>query len=84
MRERTIKIDPDKLVTARGEWRRQADVARKLADIGLTRQKLWNYENGIHDVPESTLKALCALYGVSVKSVLADDVQPSEQTKAVA
>jgi hypothetical protein len=71
VRERSVKIDTRRLIEARGRWRRPVDVARALSlSVGLTRQKLWNYENGVHDVPERTLSALCALYGVEMRDLV--------------
>jgi hypothetical protein len=71
MRERSVHVDTQKLIEARGRWRRAVDVARELSgSVGLTRQKLWNYENGVHDVPERTLSALCALYGVEMRDLV--------------
>jgi transcriptional regulator with XRE-family HTH domain len=77
MRERTIPVSTEKLIAARGEWRRPADVVRRLnethPEFNMTRQKLWNYENGRHDVPEPILRALCALYRVSMSSLMPEN-----------
>jgi transcriptional regulator with XRE-family HTH domain len=53
-----VKINPESLREARGKLRQSA-VARQ---VGISRQQLWNYENGIFAIPSDVLGRLCLLY----------------------
>lgn len=55
---RDIKFDFQKLREARGQ-RPQAHVARA---VGISKQQLWNYENGLHDPSTDVLLKLCLFY----------------------
>lgn len=61
-----IKVDPAKLIAARGE-RQQVEVAKA---IGISKQRLWNYEAGLYSVPGEVLARLCLLYKVSVEQIV--------------
>lgn len=66
-----IKIDRLKLRAARGS-RKMTDVART---IGISKQKLWNYENTDDKIPGETLAKLCILYRTPIeKLTTADEV----------
>lgn len=59
-------IDLEKLKKARG-MRSQSDVAKAL---GLSRQQIWNYENGTSEPPLSILIKLAELYGIRVETLI--------------
>lgn len=69
MREKTIRVDPAKLRQARGD-KKSTDLARAL---DISKQRMWNYENGIRDIPESVLRQICKKCCVSVASVLPEN-----------
>ena len=60
-------IDLEQLKKARG-LRSQSEVAR---EVGVTRQQIWNYENGASEPPLSVLLRLANLYGVKVEKLIA-------------
>lgn len=60
-----IKIDPVKLKAARGE-RGLTEVARI---VGISKQQLWNYENGISELPATTIAKLCLLYQTPIEKL---------------
>jgi len=47
--------------------RSQSDVAKAL---GLSRQQIWNYENGTSEPPLSILIKLAELYGIRVETLI--------------
>jgi transcriptional regulator with XRE-family HTH domain len=53
-----ITIDGSALAAARGEMS-IAEAARRL---GITRQRLWNWENDIKAIPADYLARVCLLY----------------------
>jgi transcriptional regulator with XRE-family HTH domain len=59
-------IDLDKLKKARG-LRSLSDVAK---EVNLTRQQIWNYENGTSEPPISVLMKLAHLYGVKIQDLV--------------
>lgn len=60
-----IRVDPARLKEARGD-RSPSAVAR---EVGVTRQQIWNYENG-HSAPSGDIVArLCRLYGVDIEQL---------------
>lgn len=61
-----IKIDPEKLKAARGE----RGLTAVASAIGISKQQLWNYENGLSEPSSSTIAKLCLLYQVSIESLL--------------
>jgi len=61
-----IKIDPEKLKAARGE----RGLTAVASIIGISKQQLWNYENGLYEPSSSTLAKLCLLYQVSIESLV--------------
>lgn len=61
-----IKIDHQKLKAARGD-RGLTEVART---IGISKQQLWNYENGLYEPPSATVAKLCLLYQVPIETLL--------------
>lgn len=60
-----IRIDPQKLKAARGE-RGLTEVARI---VGISKQQLWNYENGFSELPAATIAKLCLLYQVPIEDL---------------
>jgi len=60
-----IKIDPKKLKAARGD-RGLTEVARI---VGISKQQLWNYENGLSELPGTTIAKLCLLYQVPIEQL---------------
>ncbi len=58
-----IAIDPVKLREARGE-RKLTKVA---ATIGISKQRLWNYENGLYDPPSDVIARLSLLYKIPIE-----------------
>lgn len=60
-----IQVDPKRLKSARGP-RSGADVARQ---IGISRQQLWNYENGFAPIPSDVLARLCLLYKIEITNL---------------
>jgi len=60
-----IKIDPRKLKAARGE-RGLTEVARI---VGISKQQLWNYENGMSELPATTIAKLCLLYQTPIEQL---------------
>lgn len=60
-----IKIDPQKLKAARGD-RGLTEVARI---VGISKQQLWNYENGLSELPAATIAKLCLLYRVPIEQL---------------
>lgn len=62
------RIFPRALRDARNRMgMRQADAARAL---GISRQRLWNYENGTAQMPGDLLARLCLLYDVEIRDLL--------------
>ena len=59
-----IAIVLDKIKQARGD-RGLTEVADS---IGITKQRLWNYENGLYDPPADILVKLALAYGVRPES----------------
>lgn len=59
-------ISPEKLEKARGNRSRSA-VAKA---VGVTRQQIWHYENGVSEPPLSTLSKLLFLYDVRFEDVI--------------
>lgn len=55
MRERTIKVNKDKLLTLSSLYR-PSKIAGKL---GISKQRWRHYETGKNDMPESVLDDLC-------------------------
>lgn len=60
-------IDLEQLKKARG-LRSQSGVAKEL---GITRQQVWNYENGESEPPLKVLVKMADLYGIRVEQLLA-------------
>lgn len=54
------------MIKARGA-RTRSEVA---ADLGLTRQQIWNYEHGVSEPPISVLFKIAELYGVHYNDLL--------------
>jgi transcriptional regulator with XRE-family HTH domain len=59
-----LKLDHTKLKARRGELP-LTDVAKK---VGVSRQQLWNYENGMCDPPVDVVARLCRLYDCSLEN----------------
>lgn len=59
-------IDLAQLKKARG-LRSLNDVGK---EVGLSRQQIWNYENGLSEPPLSVLSQLAELYGVGIEKLL--------------
>lgn len=59
-------IDLEQLRQARGE-RSLKDVAEQ---IGVTRQQIWNYENGVSEPPVSILIKLADYYGLQIQDLI--------------
>lgn len=59
-------IDLEQLKKARG-LRSLNDVGK---EVGLTRQQIWNYENGESEPPLSVLIKLADLYGIRVEKLI--------------
>lgn len=68
-------IDLDRLKQARG-LRSLSEVSKA---IGVSRQQVWHYENGMSEPPISVLMKLANLYGVRVEKLIAQKnlVEPS-------
>lgn len=64
-----IKIDPLKLRAARGD-RKLTEVAQ---NVGISKQSLWNYENGHNEMPAVTVAKLCILYQIPIESLTTVD-----------
>ena len=61
-------INTQKLIEARGERSRSAVAA----EIGVTRQQIWNYENGTSEPPISVLCDLARFYKIDLNDLLND------------
>lgn len=61
-------LDLEKLKKARG-LRSLSSVAK---EIGLTRQQIWNYENGVSEPPFSVILKLANLYGIKVRDIVSE------------
>lgn len=59
-------IDLERLKKARG-LRSQSEVAKA---VGVSRQQIWHYENGISEPPLSVLIKLANLYGIKLQEVV--------------
>lgn len=59
-------IDLEQLKKARG----LRSVSEVGAVIGVSRQQIWNYENGVSEPPLSVLIKLADLYGVRVEKLI--------------
>lgn len=68
-----VKFDFQKLREARGR-RAQAHVARA---VGISKQQLWNYENGLHDPSSDVVLKLCLFYKKPIEYF--SNVQPGEK-----
>lgn len=66
-------IDTEKLKELRGN-RSLQDVAEV---VGVTKQQIWNYENGISDPPLDKLIKLLAFYGVNFQDVVKEKFLPA-------
>jgi hypothetical protein len=64
-----IKIDPLKLRAARGD-RKLIDAARA---VGISSQRLWNYENGHSEMPAAIAAKLCILCQTSIEKLTTAD-----------
>lgn len=64
-----VKIDPGKLRAARG-CRKLSEVARI---VGVSKQNLWNYENGHNQMSAATLAKLCILYKTPIEKLTTAD-----------
>jgi predicted transcriptional regulator len=64
-----IKIDPLKLRAARGD-RKLIDAARA---VGISGQRLWNYENGHSEMPATIAAKLRILYRASIEKLTTAD-----------
>jgi len=62
----TVTIDQTKLAELRGD-RKQKEVAES---IGISPQKLWNYESGSNRIPAETLVRLCLFYQASFQDLI--------------
>jgi transcriptional regulator with XRE-family HTH domain len=62
-----LDIDLSKLRKARGK----IELTYIAKRIGVTKQRLWNYENGISSIPGAILESLCSLYGVEIDDLIA-------------
>ena len=60
-----LKIDPEKLRNARGT-RKLTEVAES---IGISKQRLWNYESGLYSPPADVIAQLCLLYHIKVEEI---------------
>lgn len=69
MREKTIRVDTAKLIKARG-GKKSAHIA---GELGISKQRLWNYEAGLRDIPEPVFRQICQLYKVSMISLLPEN-----------
>lgn len=67
MREQTVPVKKDKLKALSGVYK-SAGVARR---VGVSRQLWHNYENGVHDVPESIVKRICQEFKLKRAEVVA-------------
>lgn len=65
-------IDLEQLKKARG-LRSLNDVSKA---VGLSRQQIWHYENGLSEPPVSVLMKLANLYGVRVEKLLSQKSLP--------
>jgi len=65
-----LKFDPNKLKEARLA-RFPALSANKVATemLGIHRERLWSYENGLNQPSPTTLAQMCALYGVQLSDL---------------
>ena len=61
MRERTNKVDTDKLIFL-GAVYRPSIVAKTL---GISKQRWHNYVIGVNDMPDSVLEKLCKEYNLT-------------------
>lgn len=61
MRERTVKVKTEKLVSLSSVYR-PSKIAQKLA---ISKQRWRHYETGKNDVPESLVQKLCAEFNLS-------------------
>lgn len=59
-------INTDNLKKARG-LRSMANVAKEL---GISKQQLWNYENGKSEPPVSVLVRISNMYGVTAQELI--------------
>lgn len=62
---KSIRIDPAKLRHARGN----RGLTESAVAVGLTKQQLWNYENGQGEAPSSAIAKLCLLYQVPIETL---------------
>lgn len=61
MRERTIKIDTDKLAALKSLYR-PSKIAERLE---ISKQRWRHYETGKNDMPDSVLKKLCSEFNLT-------------------
>jgi len=62
----TVTIDQAKLAVLRGD-RKQKEVAES---VGITPQRLWNYESGSYRIPADVFVRLCLFYNVQVQELI--------------
>lgn len=66
MRERTVKVNVDKLVTLSSLYR----PSRIAKTLDISKQRWRHYETGKNDVPESLVQKLCAEYNLSERDLI--------------
>lgn len=66
MRERTFRVDQDKLIYL-SKIHRGTQIAAKL---GISKQRWQHYKTGKHDVPESVVNGLCSIFGLERSSLV--------------
>ena len=59
---KNMVIDPKRLMAARGDL----SLTRAAQAVGISKQRLWNYENGLYQPPSDVVARLCVLYQVSI------------------
>jgi predicted transcriptional regulator len=63
-------INPAKLKAARGKMPRK-EVAKQ---VGVSRQQIWHYENGVSEPPLSVLSKLLFLYKKKIEDIIDEDI----------
>lgn len=66
MRERTVKVDRQKLANLSSLYR----PTRVAAKLDISKQRWRHYETGKNDLPESLLQKLCVEFDLSEKDLI--------------
>jgi len=66
MRERTFKVDKDKLKSLSNVYR-SSKIAEKL---DISKQRWHHYKKGKNDMPESIVDNLCAIYNLDKNDLI--------------